>query len=392
MGLFQRKKASNGKEREQEGEAQESRTQKFLRRPGNTAFKQQRLKAWQPILTPKTVLPTLFIIGILFAPIGGLLIWGASQVSEFTLDYTDCEDQSAAFTEMPSNRWSYAMSGGNGDLIAPQWSFVSDPTNPNVARRSACRITFNVPKTMTAPVFMYYKLGNYYQNHRRYVRSVNVDQMKGQAVAYNSVQGSECKPLDVIGDRIIYPCGLIANSFFNDTFTRPIFLSTTGANTTYDFSERGIAWPGEADKYQQTAYNASQITPPPFWALSYPNGYEDGIPDLHNDEHFHVWMRTAGLPTFRKLYFRNDNDDLQAGTYEVTLFLNYRVRPWGTKALVFSTTSWIGGKNSFLGFSYVATAGLTLLIALGLLIRHLIKPRRLGDMSKLSFVDANAPK
>lgn len=47
----------------------------------DTAFKQQRLKAWQPILTPKTVLPTLFIIGIIFAPIGALLVWGSSLVS-----------------------------------------------------------------------------------------------------------------------------------------------------------------------------------------------------------------------------------------------------------------------------------------------------------------------
>lgn len=46
----------------------------------DTAFKQQRLKAWQPILTPKTVLPTLFIIGIIFAPIGALLVWGSSLV------------------------------------------------------------------------------------------------------------------------------------------------------------------------------------------------------------------------------------------------------------------------------------------------------------------------
>jgi hypothetical protein len=46
----------------------------------DTAFKQQRLKAWQPILTPKTVLPILFIIGLLFAPIGGLLIWGNNLV------------------------------------------------------------------------------------------------------------------------------------------------------------------------------------------------------------------------------------------------------------------------------------------------------------------------
>ena len=46
----------------------------------DTAFKQQRLKAWQPILTPKTVLPTLLIIGFIFAPVGGLLIWGSGLV------------------------------------------------------------------------------------------------------------------------------------------------------------------------------------------------------------------------------------------------------------------------------------------------------------------------
>ena len=56
-------------------------------RRADTAFKQQRLKAWQPILTPRTVLPTLFIIAIIFAPIGGLLIWGSNKVrpTELTL-------------------------------------------------------------------------------------------------------------------------------------------------------------------------------------------------------------------------------------------------------------------------------------------------------------------
>lgn len=46
----------------------------------DTAFKQQRLKAWQPILTPKTVLPIFFLIGIIFAPIGGILLWGSNKV------------------------------------------------------------------------------------------------------------------------------------------------------------------------------------------------------------------------------------------------------------------------------------------------------------------------
>jgi hypothetical protein len=52
----------------------------------DTAFKQQRLKAWQPILTPKTVLPTFFFLGIIFAPIGAFLLWGSGKVCSFDQD------------------------------------------------------------------------------------------------------------------------------------------------------------------------------------------------------------------------------------------------------------------------------------------------------------------
>ena len=36
--------------------------------------------AYRPILTPKTVLPLFFAIGIIFAPIGGLLLYASAQV------------------------------------------------------------------------------------------------------------------------------------------------------------------------------------------------------------------------------------------------------------------------------------------------------------------------
>lgn len=34
----------------------------------------------RPILTPKTVLPLFFAIGIIFAPIGGVLLYTSAQV------------------------------------------------------------------------------------------------------------------------------------------------------------------------------------------------------------------------------------------------------------------------------------------------------------------------
>jgi hypothetical protein len=59
------------------------------RKPPNTAFRQQRLLAYAPILTPKTVLPLFFAVGIIFGPIGGLLLYASSKV--FSCDFqVDC--------------------------------------------------------------------------------------------------------------------------------------------------------------------------------------------------------------------------------------------------------------------------------------------------------------
>lgn len=56
----------------------------------DSAFKQQRLPAWQPVLTAGTVLPTFFIIGILFIPVGVALLYFSDEVSEHVIDYTNC--------------------------------------------------------------------------------------------------------------------------------------------------------------------------------------------------------------------------------------------------------------------------------------------------------------
>lgn len=56
----------------------------------DSAFKQQRLPAWQPILTAGTVLPTFFVIGIAFIPVGIGLLHFSDEVKEHVIDYTHC--------------------------------------------------------------------------------------------------------------------------------------------------------------------------------------------------------------------------------------------------------------------------------------------------------------
>ena len=80
---------------------------------------------------------------------------------------------------------------------------------------------------MDAPVYAYYKLTNFYQNHRRYVRSRNDEQLRGNNPSFSSME--DCDPRRSIGDendptKYWNPCGLIAASMFNGKLVLLCFL------------------------------------------------------------------------------------------------------------------------------------------------------------------------
>ncbi|KAJ3354711.1 hypothetical protein GGF32_002390 [Allomyces javanicus] len=349
------------------------------RRPANTAFKQQRLKAWQPLLTPKSVLPTLFILGVIFAPLGAFLWHTSSSVSELVIDYTQCSKLAPPTLAPPTT--SIAALSAPGVAAGPnmQWKYDNNQ----------CTLVFTLPADFPKPVFLYYRLTNFYQNHRRYVKSFDPSQLKGLTVTADTIE-SNCKPLGKVpgstNNAVYYPCGLIANSMFNDTISD---LVTTGNNpTTYQFSDKGIAWPADASKYVKPAnFDYATNVPPPNWVKKYgPAWNASNLPDLSRNERFQVWMRTAGLPNFRKLYGRNDNADLPAGTYQMTIDDNFVVTSFGgTKSVVISTVSFLGGKNPFLGYAYVAVGSVCILLSVVFAARHLYSPRKLGDHTYLSW-------
>lgn len=164
------------------------------------------------MLTAGTVLPTFFIIGLAFIPIGVALLYFSNEVSEHIIDYTLCNKT------------------GTSESCA---SII----HVNPSENCECQIDFELSRDMVGAVYMYYGLSNYYQNHRRYVKSRDDDQLLGRL----GDPSSDCAPFALTDDnQPIAPCGAIANSLFNDTLKIKI-----KDGRMVPLLRTGIAWPSD---------------------------------------------------------------------------------------------------------------------------------------------------
>lgn len=215
----------------------------------------------------------------------------------------------------------------------PQWGHARDnytwPFSGLSVETDVCILSFKIPNDISPPILFYYRLTNFYQNHRRYVKSVDIDQLKGHPKSGADIKSGDCTPLNVDHrGRPYYPCGLIANSMFNDTFDNLTFLNPTDGDNTgkpvfYNLTTEGTSWAHEGDLYGKTEYKPNEVAVPPYWQNQFnEHGYDNltELPNLHTWESFQVWMRTAGLPTFSKLAQKNDKDVLKAGTYWLKIY------------------------------------------------------------------------
>jgi len=296
------------------------------KRPANTLFKQQQLKAWQPILTPACVIPTLIVIGVIFIPTGLLLYRSSTKVLEVRGEYPE-----------------------------------------SCKNKSKCEIKFE-NLNMNQPLYMYYELTNFYQNHRKYVKSRSDAQLRGEVVK-NRNDLASCEPYISLNNseqndpNLFYlPCGLIAKSIFND-----VIILKTQSGKLVNVQKKGIAWESDRDeKFNNPPANAPGIRT---------------VPDF-KDEDFVVWMRTAGLPTFRKLY-RIIKENLN-GTYVVDITNNFDVSGFGgKKTIIISQANFLGGQNHFLGVVYILTGGLCFLLGIIFLVIHCTCERK----TDLSYIN-----
>eukprot|EP00262_Sarcandra_glabra_P008848 TRINITY_DN2270_c0_g1_i3.p1 TRINITY_DN2270_c0_g1~~TRINITY_DN2270_c0_g1_i3.p1 ORF type:complete len:349 (-),score=41.11 TRINITY_DN2270_c0_g1_i3:74-1120(-) len=305
-------------------------------------FTQQNLPACKPVLTPGWVITIFLLVGVIFIPIGLVALRASQSVVEI-VDRYDTECIPKAFG---SNKVAYIKDN-------------------SISKN--CTLKLKVPKHMKAPIYIYYQLDNYYQNHRRYVKSRSDRQLQ-YGLKYNDT--SSCKPEEYDNELPIVPCGLIAWSLFNDTYS---FIHQT---VKLEVNRKNIAWKSDRDRkfgkhvYPFNFQNGTLIG----------GGKLDPTVPLSEQEDLIVWMRTSALPSFRKLYGRIEVD-LEADEFiEVNLVNNYNTYSFGgKKKLVLSTSNWLGGKNYFLGIAYIAVGFCCIVVAILFILLHVKNPRPYGD-------------
>lgn len=281
-------------------------------RPEDIPIHTQTINAWHPILDPNWVIFTYLALAAIMIPFGYYLVGESDKIVELKQVYDN----------------------GNQEGVAS----VCESIGTNYNANENCTLTFEVPQDMKPPVLVYYELTNFHQNYNKYVTSRDDYQLTGRTSGQSAIEAANCSPLNILGGITINPCGLIANTFFNDIFTLSEQVLDADGNLN-TFREDGIAWgsdlkykfkmpdgfrsgvcpEGRCDASCCEAFNFSCQEPAInqtdglCYAYHYPNQnttqylyqtYPNIVSPLEHvtNEHFVVWMRVAATPNFRKLY------------------------------------------------------------------------------------------
>ena len=128
-------------------------------------FKQQTLPAWRPVPTAMSTMLTFLAFAFLFLATGIVLYVLSDQIDEITMQYDN-----------------------NADCLAKLQSATGE--HCTVPLIDGGKPTADVIKK---PIYVYYQLDNFYQNHRRYVKSRDNAQLYGEYKKAGDL--SNCEPI-----------------------------------------------------------------------------------------------------------------------------------------------------------------------------------------------------
>jgi hypothetical protein len=119
----------------------EKRTLKFK-------FRQQILTAWQPIPTLTKAIILFSILGTVFLALAVVLQVYSHKIKDFVVRYDD-------------------FCGSN----------------------TTCTVPITLHEYISGPVFVYYEIHHFFQNHRIYVKSIDESQLRGNYRAPSKLSG-----------------------------------------------------------------------------------------------------------------------------------------------------------------------------------------------------------
>lgn len=136
----------------------------------HSKFKQQMLPAWRPVPSFGSTMIIFAVFGVVFLSLGIVLYIMSDKIQDSLLQYD--------------------VSIENGGCGVP--THVGGRSD---AGKNECVVDLKIDTKIEGPIYVYYQLENFYQNHRRYVKSRSNTQLLGEDLALDSSAIKDCDPI-----------------------------------------------------------------------------------------------------------------------------------------------------------------------------------------------------
>eukprot|EP00892_Ulva_mutabilis_P006042 jgi/Ulvmu1/380/UM001_0387.1 len=230
-----------------------------------------------------------------------------------------------------------------------------------------------VEHDMDEPIYIYYILRKFHQNHKRYVKSVDWQQVHGKNKSASSLKDCKGQKRYVTDSKnetleqngLVTPCGLIAWSYFNDTFSdfKAVREDQTALIESIVVDSDRLAWSTDRQdlfgNYEPVNHNSI----PAF------RGGKEMLLNVSQDEQFMVWMRPAAHADVRKYYGVIRTDLKEGDRLQFSVTHQYNTYEFGgEKELLFTTSGPFGNRNVTFGIVWLVMGGLTGCITLAYIV------------------------
>lgn len=420
------KRGFGGKEskKSKKGDLRRRFLPQFLSNHGRTVYGgnpvvQQTLPGWYSYLSPFVMIPIYFVFMVCFVVVGAVVL--VESRKRYTIDYVYSfihqyqyipSDPAVNINEGIRQFTADGVQHAQGTMTWVVFNVTKRMPGPVYMYYSLYNLYQNYRDfhdgRSNAQLGGKLKFGSTYQCDP-FGNPGHVDNRGNVPVTYTSPSGTVTRAASSF---FYNPCGIAAWSKFNDTFTlyRVLDDNSSGAaaagvimggengtlplqlicNAT-DFDARGnplggsvgpnrctkkgISWRADVEVRFRNLTISEQ-----WWSLYFP--YQTDNDYLNNgwylfepghslqdpsDLDLQVWMKSAVLPDFRKMY-RIIDTDLDVGTYAMQIEEFYDAVSFrGKKGFVLRTSSWIGDRNIAIGVVFLVIGGLAFVLGVAFL-------------------------